>query len=96
LAALEAMVNKVPVISSNTGGIPEVNIQGVTGFLSDVGDVDDMIKNALYILKDPKILETFKINAYKESLKFDLQNIMPLYESLYENAYRDHYKSVLR
>ena len=96
LAALEAMINKVPVISSNTGGIPEVNIQGVTGFLSDVGDVDDMIKNALYILKDPKILETFKMNAYKESLKFDLQNIMPLYESLYENAYRDHYKSVLR
>ena len=96
LAALEAMINKVPVISSNTGGIPEVNIQGVTGFLSDVGDVDDMIKNALYILKDPKILETFKMNAYKASLKFDLQNIMPLYESLYENAYRDHYKSVLR
>ncbi len=96
LAALEAMINKVPVISSNTGGIPEVNIQGVTGFLSDVGDVDDMIKNALYILKDPKTLETFKMNAYKESLKFDIQNIMPLYESLYENAYRDHYKSVLR
>ncbi len=96
LAALEAMINKVPVISSNTGGIPEVNIQGVTGFLSDVGDVDDMIKNALYILKDPKTLETFKKNAYKEALKFDLQNIMPLYESLYEHAYRDHYKSVLR
>jgi N-acetyl-alpha-D-glucosaminyl L-malate synthase BshA len=95
LAALEAMINKVPVISSNTGGIPEVNIQGVTGFLSDVGDVDDMIKNALYILKDPKILETFKMNAYKEALKFDLQNIMPLYESLYENAYKDHYKSVM-
>ncbi|MGB5698217.1 N-acetyl-alpha-D-glucosaminyl L-malate synthase BshA [Muriicola sp.] len=96
LAALEAMINKVPVISSNTGGIPEVNIQGVTGFLSDVGDVDDMIKNALYILKDPKILETFKMNAYKEALKFDLQNIMPLYESLYEHAYKDHYRSVLR
>lgn len=95
LAALEAMINKVPVISSNTGGIPEVNIQGVTGFLSDVGDVDDMIKNALYILKDPKILETFKMNAYKEALKFDLQNIMPLYESLYENAYKHHYKSVI-
>ncbi|WP_297766346.1 N-acetyl-alpha-D-glucosaminyl L-malate synthase BshA, partial [uncultured Muriicola sp.] len=62
LAALEAMINKVPVISSNTGGIPEVNIQGVTGFLSDVGDVDDMIKNSLYILKDPKTLETFKMN----------------------------------
>ncbi|WP_372945659.1 N-acetyl-alpha-D-glucosaminyl L-malate synthase BshA [Muriicola sp.] len=94
LAALEAMINKVPVISSNTGGIPEVNIHGVTGFLSDVGDVDDMVKNALHILEDPKILETFKINAYKTALKFDLQHILPLYESLYERAYKEHYKSV--
>jgi N-acetyl-alpha-D-glucosaminyl L-malate synthase BshA len=94
LAALEAMINKVPVISSNTGGIPEVNIQGVTGFLSNVGDIQDMVKNALYILKDPKTLETFKKNAYKEALKFDIHNILPLYEAVYENAYKDHYKSV--
>ena len=95
LAALEAMINKVPVISSNTGGIPEVNIHGVTGFLSDVGDVDDMTRNALHILKDPQTLETFKQNAYQEALKFDLQNILPLYENLYENAYREYYKSVM-
>ncbi len=94
LAALEAMINKVPVISSNTGGIPEVNIHGVTGFLSDVGDVDDMVKNALYILKDPKILETFKLNAYKAALKFDIQHILPLYENLYKKAYQEHYRSV--
>ncbi|QBA63862.1 N-acetyl-alpha-D-glucosaminyl L-malate synthase BshA [Muriicola soli] len=95
LAALEAMINKVAVISSNTGGIPEVNIHGVTGFLSDVGDVDDMVKNSLHILKDPKTLETFKENAYKEALKFDLQNVMPLYEELYEKAFKEHYKSVI-
>lgn len=93
LAALEAMVNKVPVISSNTGGIPEVNIHGVTGYLSNVGDVEDMIKNALLILSDEKILETFKKNAYKASLKFDIQNIVPMYEAVYENAYKDHYKN---
>ena len=95
LAALEAMINKVPVISSNTGGIPEVNIHGVTGFLSDVGDVDDMVKNALLILKDPKTLETFKLNAHREALRFDIQHVLPLYESLYERAYREHYRSVL-
>ncbi len=93
LAALEAMVNKVPVISSNTGGIPEVNIHGVTGYLSNVSDVEDMIKNALLILSDEKTLETFKKNAYKASLKFDIQNIVPMYEAVYENAYKDHYKN---
>jgi len=94
LAALEAMINKVPVISSNTGGIPEVNIHGVTGFLSDVGDVDDMIRNALYILGDPKRLETFKMNAYNAALKFDIHNILPMYEAVYESAYKEHYKHV--
>ncbi len=95
LAALEAMINKVPVISSNTGGIPEVNIHGVTGYLSDVGDVDDMVKNALHILRDPKTLESFKLNAYREALKFDIQHVLPLYENLYEKAYRDYFRSVL-
>jgi glycosyltransferase involved in cell wall biosynthesis len=94
LAALEAMINKVPVISSNTGGIPEVNIHGVTGFLSNVGDVDDMIRNALYILGDPKRLETFKMNAYNAALKFDIHNILPMYEAVYESAYKEHYKHV--
>ena len=86
LAALEAMASGVPVISSNTGGIPEVNIQGVSGFLSDVGDVDDMTKNALHILSDDSRLETFKENAKKESLKFDLHSIVPQYEAIYEDT----------
>lgn len=86
LAALEAMASSVAVISSNTGGIPEVNIQGVTGFLSNVGDVDDMTKNALYILSDNKRLETFKANARKEALKYDLHTIVPQYEAIYEDT----------
>ncbi|KJD36235.1 N-acetyl-alpha-D-glucosaminyl L-malate synthase [Tamlana sedimentorum] len=86
LAALEAMSSSVPVISSNAGGISEVNKQGVTGFLSDVGDVDDMTKNALYILKDEKRLETFKANARAEAIKFDLHAIVPQYEAIYEDT----------
>ena len=86
LAALEAMASSTAVISSNTGGIPEVNIQGVSGFLSNVGDIDDMTKNALYILSDKKRLETFKANARKESLKFDLHKIVPQYEAIYEDT----------
>lgn len=93
LAALEAMINKVAVISSNTGGIPEVNRQGVTGFLSDVGDVEDMVKNALYILSDDDVLERFKENAYKVALEFDILNILPLYEAMYEKAYKANYKN---
>jgi len=76
LAALEAMASGVPVISSNSGGIPEVNIQGVSGFLSDVNDVEDMSKNALYILSDKKRLETFKLNATRESAKFAIENVV--------------------
>ena len=86
LAALEAMASGVPVISSNTGGIPEVNINGVSGFLSNVGDVNDMTKNALYILSDNNRLNTFKINARKQSLNFDLHKIVPQYEVIYEDT----------
>jgi len=86
LAALEAMASGVPVISSNTGGIPEVNIHGESGFLSNVGDVEDMTKNALYILKDKARLKTFKANARKQSLKFDLHAIVPQYEAIYEDT----------
>ncbi|HMB61448.1 MAG TPA: N-acetyl-alpha-D-glucosaminyl L-malate synthase BshA [Eudoraea sp.] len=93
LAALEAMINKVAVISSNAGGIPEVNKHGITGFLSDVGDVDDMVQNALRILKDDDVLESFKESAHNVALKFDILNILPLYEAVYEKAYKSSYKS---
>lgn len=93
LAALEAMMNKVAVISSNTGGIPEVNKQGITGFLSDVGDIDDMVKNSLKILKDDSTLQQFKENAYQVASEFDITNILPLYESLYERAHKSNLKS---
>lgn len=86
LAALEAMASSVPVISSNTGGIPEVNVQGVSGFLSNVGDVEEMTKNALYILSDETRLQTFKENARKQALNFDLHAIVPLYESIYQET----------
>jgi N-acetyl-alpha-D-glucosaminyl L-malate synthase BshA len=87
LAALEAMVNEVPVISSNTGGIPEVNIHGQTGFLSLVGAVDEMAENALAILQDPEVLAQFKKRAVQAAQKFDITNILPLYEAVYEKAF---------
>lgn len=86
LAALEAMVNEVPVISSNAGGIPEVNIDGVTGYLSNVGNIADMAQNAIRILQDDDVLDTFKKNAKREATKFDINNIVPLYEELYEKV----------
>ena len=86
LAALEAMASGVPVISSNTGGLPEVNIHGESGFLSNVGDIEDMTKNALYILSDETRLKTFKNNARNEALKFDLHAIVPQYEAIYEDT----------
>jgi len=91
LAALEAMINKVPVISSNAGGIPEVNEDGVTGFLSDVGEVEEMAKNAIHILEDDGTLEKFKNNAVKSAEKFDILNILPLYEEIYEKAYKSRF-----
>ena len=85
LAALEAMACEVPVISTNTGGIPEVNVEGITGFLSDVGDIESMAKNALYILSDDSILKTFKSNALKQAQSFHIDKILPKYEEVYRN-----------
>jgi len=86
LAALEAMAWGVPVISSNTGGLPEVNFEGISGYLSDVGDIDSMAKNAIRILGDDSILAQFKNNALGVAKQFDIKNILPLYEDLYQKA----------
>lgn len=89
LAALEAMAWSVPVISSNSGGLPEVNFDGQSGYLSDVGNVDEMAENALKILCNNETLQTFKDNALSVAKQFDIKNILPLYEDLYKKAIQD-------
>lgn len=84
LAALEAMACEVPVISSNAGGIPEVNIHGVTGFVSEIGDVKDMAANAIKMLSDPILHDQMKANALARAQEFDIAKILPLYERYYE------------
>ena len=86
LAALEAMACSVPVISSNTGGLPEVNIHGVSGYLSDVGDVNEMAENALKILTSDEVLNKFKMQAVEAAMVYDTKKIVPLYEKLYMEA----------
>lgn len=86
LAALEAMACGAPVISSNTGGLPEVNIQGFSGYLSDVGDIEEMAENALKILESDEVLNKFKMQAVEAAQVYDTKKIVPLYEKLYEKA----------
>ncbi|MGB0880586.1 MAG: N-acetyl-alpha-D-glucosaminyl L-malate synthase BshA, partial [Polaribacter sp.] len=86
LAALEAMAASTPVISTNTGGLPEVNIHNQTGFLSHLGDIADMAKNAITILKDDETLARFKQNAKKHTQKFSLETILPVYENIYKSV----------
>ncbi len=86
LAALEAMACKVPVVSSNTGGLPELNKEGFSGFLSDVGDIDDMAKNSIYILEDCQRLNEFKENALQRAKDFELSKIVPIYEEFYSQV----------
>lgn len=90
LAALEAMACGVPVISSNSGGLPEVNFDGFSGYLSNVGNVEEMAENALKILKDDAVLNQFKANALEVARKFDIKNILPKYEALYQKAVDDY------
>ncbi len=83
LAALEAMASKVPVISTNSGGLPEVNVNGFSGYMSNVGDIEGMAKNAIHILQNDDTLNQFKANAYAQAEKFDISKILPMYEKLY-------------
>ena len=92
LAALEAMASNVPVISTNSGGLSEVNEDGFSGYLSDVGAVNDMSRNALKILTDLDTLDQFKANAKSQSQKFDLHNIVPMYEKIYEETLKEFLK----
>lgn len=86
LSALEAMAAGVPVISSNAGGLPEVNQEGFSGFLCNVGDVEQMAERAIYILEDEKRLQEFKENAKKSAQRFDERKIIPIYEEIYMEA----------
>jgi N-acetyl-alpha-D-glucosaminyl L-malate synthase BshA len=86
LAALEAMASKVPVISSNTGGIPEINVHGETGFLSNVGDVEDMTRNTLKLLQDDELMAMMKTGALKKAKTFAKSEIIPVYEDLYKRV----------
>jgi N-acetyl-alpha-D-glucosaminyl L-malate synthase BshA len=94
LAALEAMACHVPVISSNTGGLPEVNIDGISGYLSNVGDIDEMAANAIKIIQDDSTLSIFKTNAFETAKQFDITNVLPLYESVYEKAIQNQFNSI--
>lgn len=86
LVALEAMASSVPVVSTNSGGLPEVNKDGFSGYLSDVGDINTMAKNAIKILKDSTKLINFKKNAKQQANKFDVHNIVPHYEDIYKRT----------
>ena len=94
LAALEAMACGVPVISSNAGGLPEINIQGKTGFLAEVGDVDTMAADAMTILGSDEKLQQFKENALAHAAEFSIDKIVPLYENLYEEVAHKKYQTL--
>jgi L-malate glycosyltransferase len=87
LAALEAMACEVPVISSNAGGIPEINIDGVTGYMCAVGDVESMARKTIALLKDEALLETFSRNALEQARNFHIDIVLPKYEAYYQKIY---------
>ena len=86
LSALEAMIHKVPVISSNAGGLPEINKEGFSGYLLDVGDYQGMAARGLELLLDTEKHNSFKNNAFEQALQFDLKNIVNQYENVYQKA----------
>ena len=85
LVALEAMASNTAIISTNSGGISEVNIEGRTGLLSNVGDVDKMAKDTISLLKNSELLERFKSNALAHAKSFSLKNILPKYNTIYQS-----------
>ena len=84
LAALEAMAAGVPVVTTNAGGLTEINIPGETGYMGDVGDIKTMGQQAIKILRDNEVLKQFKKRAAAHAMKYDISNVIPLYEDLYE------------
>ena len=86
LAALEAMALKVPVVSSNTGGLPELNINGNSGYTSDIGDIESMSSNAIRILSDKSLKRKYRSQAFENAKKYDIKKIIPLYEEIYNEA----------
>lgn len=94
LAALEAMACEVPVISSNAGGIPEVNIHGVTGYVCEIGDIETMSSLCIQLLSDEETLRQFRINAYNQSKNFDITSLLPEYISFYESILTQCTKSL--
>lgn len=94
LAALEAMACKVPIITSNAGGLPELNVDGYCGFLSNVGDIEDMAAKAVLILQDDEVLNQFKENAFKRAQDFDLKKILPIYINFYNDIITKHANAV--
>ncbi|MEO7961369.1 MAG: glycosyltransferase, partial [Ginsengibacter sp.] len=94
LVALEAMAAGVPVVSTNAGGLPEINIDGVTGFLSDVGNVEDMSKKIMGLFADEEAFQQMKKNALKQASEFDIDKIVPEYENLYQKVLASIMKEV--
>ena len=96
LAALEAMACEVPVISTNVGGLPEVNIHGVTGFMSDLGNVDEMARYSIELLSNEEMHQQFRLNALARAKEFDIHVILPMYERYYEEVLeKSVYKEVV-
>ena len=93
LAALEAMACKVPAITTNAGGLPELNVDGFCGFMSNVGDVDAMAQHAIDILKDDDTLNQFKENAFKRAQDFDLKKILPFYVDFYNEVIENSFQA---
>jgi glycosyltransferase involved in cell wall biosynthesis len=89
LVALEAMIHKVPVISSNAGGLSEVNIEGVSGYLSSIGNIKEMASNTIKALSNENEYNNLKKGAFSQAQKFDISNIIPKYEAIYIKALKN-------